>query len=174
MEQRVKLIKSYNDNSNNISSIVSQMIQTRGKLERDLKKYIEFNSEFDNECPLCGDSKESIEVLINQINEKAASLRASLDVNAKAFDNELEDFYSNYIEVIIGNIEEWLEKNTLEKDFITQLVEYRDSIPDMEKAKDWFREQNISIDPYINSEMKFVEDIEKIFQALQKEIKRKN
>ncbi|MCP9282425.1 AAA family ATPase [Bacillus safensis] len=173
VEQRVKLIKSYNDNSNNISSIVSQMIQTRGKLERDLKKYIEFNSEFDNECPLCGDSKESIEVLINQINEKAASLRASLDVNAKAFDNELEDFYSNYIEVIIGNIEEWLEKNTLEKDFITQLVEYRDSIPDMEKAKDWFREQNISIDPYINSEMKFVEDIEKIFQALQKEIKRK-
>lgn len=173
VEQRVKLIKSYNDNSNNISSIVSQMIQTRGKLERDLKKYIEFNSEFDNECPLCGDSKESIEVLINQINEKAASLRASLDVNAKAFDNELEDFYSNYIEVIIGNIEEWLGKNTLEKDFITQLVEYRDSIPDMEKAKDWFREQNISIDPYINSEMKFVEDIEKIFQALQKEIKRK-
>lgn len=173
VEQRVKLIKSYNDNSNNISSIVSQMIQTRGKLERDLKKYIEFNSEFDNECPLCGDSKESIEVLINQINEKAASLRASLDVNAKAFDNELEDFYSNYIEVIIGNIEEWLEKNTLEKDFITQLVEYRDSIPDMEKAKDWFREQNISIDPYINSETKFVEDIEKIFQALQKEIKRK-
>src|SRR5690606_37037785 len=131
VERRVELIKSYKANSNNISSIVSQMIQTRNKLEKDFSTYIEVNPEFDKECPLCGDSKESLAVLISQINEKTDSLRASLDVSAKTFHNELESLYSNHISIIIERIEKWLLDSELEKDFIFQLIEYKNTFPDM-------------------------------------------
>ncbi|MFU1795409.1 AAA family ATPase [Paenibacillus azoreducens] len=173
VEQRIKLIKSYKDNSNTISSIVTQMIQTRDKLEKDFKTYIEMNPEFASECPLCGDSKESLEVLIAQMNEKTARLRASLDTNAKTLNDEMESLYNNYISVIIDKIENWLYDNSLDKAFITQLVEYNDFIPDMEKAKEWFKEINIDITQYINREMKFVDDIGVRMQSLQQEIQSK-
>ncbi|WP_040205919.1 hypothetical protein [Bacillus sp. JCA] len=149
------------------------MIQTRGNLERDFKTYLEINPESAKECPLCGDSKESLAVLIAQMNEKTASLRASLDASAKNFEDELETLYTKHISVIIELIEKWLHDNTLDKAFITQLFEYKDSIPDMEKAKDWFRELNINIDPYINREMKFIDDIGERVQSLQQEIQSK-
>ncbi|MDF9611013.1 AAA family ATPase [Bacillus cereus] len=173
VEQRIKLIKSYKDNSNTISSVVTQMIQTRGKLELDFKTYTGINPESANECPLCGDSKESLAVLIAQMNEKSASLRASLDANAKTFDDELETLYTNNISVIIERIEEWLYDNALDKAFITQLVEHKDAVLDMEKAKEWFRELNINIEKYINCEMKFVDDIEEKVQSLKQEIQNK-
>lgn len=170
VERRVELIKSYKANSNNISSIVSQMIQTRNKLEKDFSTYIEVNPEFDKECPLCGDSKESLAVLISQINEKTDSLRASLDVSAKTFHNELESLYSNHISIIIERIEKWLLDSELEKDFIFQLIEYKNTFPDMEKVKKWFRELQINIDIYINHEMNIVTDLDERVQALQQEI----
>src|SRR5690606_28372952 len=170
VERRVELIKSYKANSNNISSIVSQMIQTRNKLEKDFSTYIEVNPEFDKECQLCGDSKESLAVLISQINEKTDSLRASLDVSAKTFHNELESLYSNHISIIIERIEKWLLDSELEKDFIFQLIEYKNTFPDMEKVKKWFRELQINIDIYINHEMNIVTDLDERVQALQQEI----
>ncbi|MDQ0230929.1 AAA family ATPase [Metabacillus malikii] len=170
VEQRLELIKSYKANSNNMSSIVSQMIQTRSKLEKDFNTYIEVKPEFDKECPLCGHSKESLAVLISQINEKTDNLRASLDVSAKTFHNELETLYSNHISIIIERIEKWLLESKLEKDFIFQLIEYKNTIPDMEKAKNWFRELQINIDIYINHEMNIVTDLEERVQALQQEI----
>ena len=171
--QRIELIKSYKNNSNTISSVVTQMIQTRGKLESDFKTYTETNPESANECPLCGDSKESLAVLIAQIKEKSESLRASLDASAKTIEDELETLYTNNISVIIEQIEKWLNDNTLDSAFIRQLAEYKDSVPDMEKAKEWFRELNINIDQYINSEMKFVDNISEIAQSLKQEIQNK-
>src|SRR5690606_16372467 len=156
VERRVELIKSYKANSNNISSIVSQMIQTRNKLEKDFSTYIEVNPEFDKECPLCGDSKESLAVLISQINEKTDSLRASLDVSAKTFHNELESLYSNHISIIIERIEKWLLDSELEKDFIFQLIEYKNTFTDMDKVTQWYRDIQINIDMYINHEMNIV------------------
>jgi DNA repair protein SbcC/Rad50 len=173
VEQKVKLIKSYKDNTNTISSVVTQMIQTRGNMERDFTKYIEINPENTLECPLCGDSKESLAVLIAQINEKTASLKASLDASAKTFDNELETLYNHHMNVIIERIEKWLNENTLDMNFIKQLEEYKGSVPDMEKAKDWFRELNINIDQYINREMKVVDEIGERVQALQQEVQSK-
>ncbi|MCR8853679.1 AAA family ATPase [Lysinibacillus fusiformis] len=171
--QRIELIKSYKNNSNTISSVVTQMIQTRGKLELDFKTYTETNPESANECPLCGDSKESLAVLIAQIKEKSESLRASLDASAKTIEDELETLYTNNIGVIIEQIEKWLNDNTLDSAFIRQLAEYKDSVPDMEMAKEWFRELNINIDQYINFEMKFVDDISEIAQSLKQEIQNK-
>ncbi|MEC0235683.1 AAA family ATPase [Paenibacillus kribbensis] len=172
VEQKIKLIKSYKDNSDIISSVVTQMIQTRDKLERDFKTYIEKNPESAVECPLCGESKESLAVLIAQVNEKTARLRASLDTNTKILNDELDSLY-NYISVIIDKVENWLHDNLLDKAFISQLIEYNDSIPDMEKAKEWFKEINIDINQFINREMKFVDDLEAKIQSLQEEIQGK-
>lgn len=143
--QRVNLMKSYNDNSNTISTVVTQMIQTRGRLERDFKTYVEINPESTNECPLCGDSKESLAVLISQMNEKTASLKSSLDASAKYLDDEMETLYTNHINAIIERIEKWMHDNTLDKAFITQLIEFKDSVPDMEKVKAWFRELKLTL-----------------------------
>lgn len=173
VEQRIKLIKSYKSNSNTISSVVSQMIQTRGKLELDFKTYTEINPESSNECPLCGDSKESLAVLIAQIKEKSTSLRSSLDTSTKTIEDELESLYTNNISVIIERIETWLNNNTLDSAFIRQLGEYKDSVLDMEKAKEWFSKLNISIDQFINFEMEFVDDIEERVKSLKQEIQSK-
>ncbi|MCL4100422.1 DNA replication and repair protein RecF [Bacillus altitudinis] len=171
--QRVNLMKSYNDNSNTISTVVTQMIQTRGRLERDFKTYVEINPESTNECPLCGDSKESLAVLISQMNEKTASLKSSLDASAKNLDDEMETLYTNHINAIIERIEKWMHDNTLDKAFITQLIEFKDSVPDMEKVKAWFRELEIDIVQHANNEMKFVDDIGQRVQSLQEEIQSK-
>lgn len=173
VEQRLGLIKSYQDNSTTISSVVTQMIQTRGKLEIDFNTYLENKSESAIECPLCGDSKESLAVLIAQMNEKTVSLRALLDTSAKNLNDELESLYTNYLSEIIEKIEKWLHDNSLDKTFINQLIEYKDTVSDMEKAKEWFSELTINIDPYINREMNFVDDIGERVRSLQQEIQTK-
>lgn len=171
--QRIELIKSYASNSDTTSSLVSQLIQTRRKLEMDFKRYIETNPESSTECPLCGDSKESLVVLIDQIKEKTTNLKASLDTSTKKIEDELEILYINNMNAIIEQIETWLNAYTIDSAFIRQLDEYKDTVLDMKKAKEWFSKLNINIDLFINFEKQVVDDIEERVKSLKQEMQSK-
>lgn len=171
--QRINLIKSYNQNSNAISTVVNQMNQTRDKLLKDYEKFIEFNPNNKNYCPLCGDSKNSFEELLNQINSQTQELEGNFDTVTKKVNDELENLYNEYLNGIMDQIEQKLSVLSMSKEFFEQLRSYNGQITDMAKAKEWFQDLGISIELFINKEMKFVEDLNEKVQALKTEIEKK-
>lgn len=172
VEEKLKQIKIYKENCDTISSVVTQILQTREKLEKDFITYIDANPEMSIECPLCGDSKEDLSVLIEQMQEKTLKLKATLDTNSKAFNDEIEVLY-NYINVIIDKIQKWTLNNSVDESFYLQLIKYEEFVDILSKAKDWFNEKNIDLNKYINREMKFVDNLDDRIQSLQEEIRRK-
>jgi DNA repair protein SbcC/Rad50 len=171
--QRINLIKSYNQNSNAISTVVNQMNQTREKLWEDYQKYIESNPNNKNHCPLCGDSKDSFEDLLNQINHQTQELKENFDTATKKVNDELENLYTEYLNVITNQIEKRVSVLSLNKEFFEQLKSYNDQITDMTKAKDWFKELGINIDLYTNKEMKLVVNLDETVLTLLSEIENK-
>lgn len=170
---RINLIKSYNQNSNAISAVINQMNQTREKLIRDYEKYIELNPSNKNDCPFCGDSKDSFEELLNQVNERTQELKVNFDESTNKVNNELEKLFIEYLDEIRERIEQNLILNSINKDFFEQLRLYNGQISDMKKAKEWFEDFDIKIDLFINKEMNFVEDLNEKLQSLKIEIENK-
>lgn len=171
--QKIDLIKSYNQNSNAISTVVNQMNQTRDKLWKDYEKFIEFNPNNKNDCPLCGDSKDSFEELLNQINSRTQELKENFDTATKKVNDEMESLYNEYLNDIKNQSERKLNVLSMNKEFFEQLRSYNGQITDMTKAKEWFQELDINIDLNINKDMKFVEDLNEKVQTLKTEIEKK-
>ncbi|PGZ90950.1 ATP-binding protein [Bacillus sp. AFS029533] len=157
---RVNSIKSHNGNSNAISKIVNQMNQTRSKLLKDYEDFLNINSNDQIDCPLCGDSKDSLEELINQIDLGTDQLNHNLDISSKIVNDEIEKLFIEYLNDISQKIEEELILHSVDKSFFEQLKLYKTVITDMEKAKQWFQELGINIDQFINKEIHFVEDLD--------------
>lgn len=173
IEQSIELIKSYSKNANHISSLIVKMIETRDRLETQFNAYQNSTYLETIECPLCGDSKESFEGLTSEINLKTKLLKESLDLDSKKYEEMFNDFYNNYILKIIEQIEEWLKVNELDSKFFKQIVEYKNVISDIEKAKQWFIKESIRIENFINYSEKFIEDIDDKVNALKSEIVKK-
>ncbi|HDR6244295.1 MULTISPECIES: AAA family ATPase [Bacillus cereus group] len=171
--QRINVIKSYNQNSNAISTVVNQMNQTRDKLWREYEKFIEFNPNNKNDCPLCGDSKDSFEELLAQIDNRTEELKKNFDTSTKKVSEELEKIYIEDFNDIINRIEQKLSTTSMNKEFFEQLKSYNGQVTDMAKAKEWFQELGINMDLFINKDMKFVEELNEKTQVLKIEIEKK-
>lgn len=170
---RINLIKNYMANSNAISSIVTQMIQTRSNLEMDFRKFLENNPEAENYCPLCGDTKDSFEELIDQINRKSMELKGSLDSSAQKLTEELEKLYEDYLNILTQAIEISLNASPIDESFINQLKKYKNVVTDMNKALEWFNENGVNINSYINKNVHLVEDLNQKVQLLKEELQNK-
>ncbi|WP_342602822.1 AAA family ATPase [Peribacillus sp. FSL E2-0159] len=173
INQRINLIKTYNVNSNAISNIVNQMNLTRGKLLKDYERFIENNPEKQSECPFCGDTKNSYEELIDQINHRTEELKQNFDASAKTVNDELEKLFNEYLNHIAQKIEGELSLQSLDKDFFEQLKTYKNVITDMIKATEWFLELDINIDLYINKDKKYIEDLDQKVLELKSDIEKK-
>jgi DNA repair protein SbcC/Rad50 len=171
--QRINLIKSYNQNSNAISTVVNQMNKTREKLLQDYNNYIDFNPDNKNHCPLCGDSKDSFEDLLNHINHQTQELNENFDTATKKVNDELENLYTEFLNEITNQIEKRLGVLSLNKEFFEQLKSYNGQITDMTKAKDWFKELGIDIDLYTNKELMLVLNLDERVLTLKSEIENK-
>lgn len=173
IEQNIELIKSYKDSANHISSLVSQMINTREKLENDFIAYKNSEPNALDECPLCGDSKQSLEELTLQIRKKTEVLTRSLDDNSKIYEEKFKELYTNYILIIITQIEKWLEENSIDKHFFNQLEHLNDAVSDMNLAKEWFKDEGIDVDELINYEEKYVDNLDERVQKFKTLISQK-
>jgi DNA repair protein SbcC/Rad50 len=171
--QKIQLIKSYNQNSNAISAVVNQMNQTREKLWKDYEEYIEFDPNNKNDCPLCGDSKESFEELLKQINFRTQELKENFDVSTKKVNDELDTLYKEYFNNVISQIEQKLNNISINKEFFEQLKYNTGQVSDMEKAITWFQKLDIEIESYVNKSMQFVEDLNEKVQTLKTEVENK-
>ncbi|WP_158287217.1 AAA family ATPase [Mesobacillus foraminis] len=170
---RINLLRDYKSNSNTISSIVTQMIQTRGSLEMDFRNFVEKEPDSENQCPLCGDTKESFGVLIDQINRKTSALGAYLNSTDKKLTEELGNLYKDYLNPIIQMAESFLVENHLDESFIIQLKEYKNVIVNMEEAHKWFEGKGIDLNAYINRDVIKVVDLNHRVQLLKEEIQNK-
>ena len=172
--QRINSIKTFNENANGISTIVNQMNITREKLLKDYHKLIDFNPNEKNDCPLCGDPKESLENLIEQINQKTNDLKQNFDESAQLVNTEIEKLYNDILYSITTSIEEELrDSNIVDSAFIEQLKSFKGFITDWNQAREWFNEMDINLDLFINKEMRLVEDLDQRLEALILEIEKK-
>jgi DNA repair protein SbcC/Rad50 len=160
IKNRVDNIKYLSSSSNTISTVVNQMNQTRGRLEKDFEKFINLSPDSKKQCPMCGDTKESVEILIEEINEKTQNLSKHLDKSTQHLDEEIGSLYRDFLNNMIEKIDEKVESINIDEGFISQMRECKNTIPDMDKAKTWFIKNNIDVEKFINKDYLLIEDLE--------------
>lgn len=172
--QRIESIKTFNENANGISKIVNQMNITRDKLLNDYQRFIELNPNENNDCPLCGDQKGSMEDLIEQISQKTNDLKQNFDESAQLVNAEIEKLFNEILYSITVRIEEELRNSIIvDSAFIEQLKSFKDFITDWNQAREWFNEMDIDLDIFINKEMRLIEDLDQRAENLILEIEQK-
>ncbi|MBG9716492.1 ATP-binding protein [Bacillus cereus] len=169
--EKIKFIKSIDKNANSLSKLVESMNKTREKLQRDFELYLKSHPEKKRECPMCGNPKDSLDVLTAEIAAKTLDFEEEFDSATKRVAEEVENLYEEYLQEIMNQIEEKIkESNKLDEDFLQQLDLYKEVVTNFDKAKEWFQQYGINIDTYINTEKKYVKDLDEKFEQLKKEI----
>ncbi|WMT41744.1 AAA family ATPase [Paenibacillus sp. D2_2] len=164
-------LKKVHNSTNNMSKIIDQMNSSRERLSNLFKDYLKNNETKDNYCPLCGSKKETYEELISDIELKTADLKSELDGAAKQVSNELDTIYLNYLNDAVQKVEIKLQSSTvIKEEFLEQLRSLSNVIPDYNKAVEWFSQNQIDLNPYINQEEKFVHDLDERVSNLRRDI----
>ncbi|MEK4382282.1 AAA family ATPase [Aeribacillus sp. FSL K6-2848] len=159
---KINIIKSINNQANELSKLVEKMNETREKLQQQFEKYIQMKKDKDNQCPLCGADWDSFLDLTEHISIKTKEFYSDYDKSTNTVVYETEELYKKYLSAIIKEIENFLSKpeNKIDETFMNQLKKYSGVSNNIQKAKNWFKELGINIEKYINREMKYVEDLE--------------
>lgn len=167
---KIKTIKTVQQSSNNLSQLLNMMNMTRDKLLKDFEQLISLNSNYDNQCPLCGDTKKSFDELSEQITQKTITLTEAYDESTQMVNSEINSLYHEYLNSLIELLEkEIYESSRIDAAFIEQLRTFKDIITNMEVAIEWFKALGVDIDKYINKDLSFVENLEEKVENLKKE-----
>lgn len=159
-------LKTYKLKMGEISEVVQHLNATRETLVTHYNKIQEEDKNI--ECPLCGNQYKSYEDLIISINDKGEKFSQMLDKDTQKYTHLYNELYLNYVDKILLEIEEYLsiEKNIIDEKFYESFIESISNKNFIIQFVKWSENNNLDITSFLNTELKFIEDLDNRIQKL--------
>lgn len=161
VKEKVKSILLLEKNTDEISKMLHKLNTTRERLKNQFENLVSMNENFSKECPLCGSQWSEYSELIDSIDNQKDNLLTYSDTNTNLMEKEINDLYENQISKVIEAIQSYFSDNSfVEETFYKQLLEYKNTIKDIKKAKKWFQEKGLNIELFLNDKEIYLTDLE--------------
>lgn len=162
-------LKTLNKNKSNLEKHINNINIHRKYLNpADKNTYIDINKVEENKCVLCGNTYESKDELINQINNYTKYLESlvgeSYHVNKSAM-NTIKDIMSNKV---LKEIDTYLNEpsNLVDEEFFKQLDMYMTIFKKNINTISLFETIGIDCNGYINKECSYIDNLDVKYQKL--------
>ncbi|MDI3091477.1 AAA family ATPase [Priestia megaterium] len=147
-----KINKLQQDNSG-FSDIILDLDEIRQNLLEKFKKYLRYDENEKNECPVCGNEWTDEQTLFNNIENKRLKYIGKLDHNANQINLHLQELLKVYQEEVIGKINRCLseENENIKESFYQQLKAAIENHEMIAKFIDWCKINDIKIIHFMNN-----------------------
>ncbi|MBJ9978551.1 AAA family ATPase [Bacillus sp. S70] len=166
IEIYISNLKSYKLRMGEVSEVIQQLNVTRETL---MTQYNKIKEEFESvECPLCGNPYKSYENLITSVNEKEKVFSQMLDKDTNKYSELYNELFLNHVDKILLEIEKYLlvEQNIINEDLYKVFIEALRNKNAINNFVDWCENNNLDISSSLNTEFRFVENIDAKVQQL--------
>ncbi|KQL27509.1 AAA family ATPase [Cytobacillus solani] len=161
--EKIDLIKSLNNNTNNFSNAVKNLLSARESLKSQFYSLVNMkpDSIINQHCPYCGQDWKSFKELEKQLEQKTMELQQDLDSNSNKVVKEINQMYNTTLQNMIDQLKSYISDDSrIKDDFFLQLQHYRNLGIDVNKAKVFLEDIGINPEQYFNKEKEFVSDLE--------------
>ncbi|MBY7101166.1 AAA family ATPase [Bacillus sp. 6YEL31] len=174
IENEIKELKFHEQNSNQISESISQLINIREKFIGNFKKHISEHDFSGENCPLCGSNWGTQGELIGALEEQKKVLETMLDDTSKFIKEGLENLFDDLIEPFVKRALTFFKEDNqkiISSKFYFQIKESVLKEEQVEEFIKWLKENSIEFHSLIQNE-KYIEfDIlSKNIISIQKEL----
>lgn len=149
IEDDIKGLKLSKGKMRDFSNLVQQFQLTKVEL---LEQYKKIGNETDPDCPLCGNTFQSYEDLVESIEVQKTKFEKLLSKEDIEYQQSLNDFYETYVIQINKGIESYLSNisNIIPDDFLNQLSEAYRKRTKITEFVEWCIKKEIEIETFFN------------------------
>ncbi|NOV04314.1 ATP-binding protein [Paenibacillus planticolens] len=154
VKQKVETIRSQGQNVSMLSSIVSELNQTRDKLLEKLNAFHTHQGKSKEDCPFCGYDWGDHERLLIEFQAKKEYFSSLYDDSTKVQEQEIKDLFQVHFSAIIQWLEGYLSnpENSVSEAFYTQLeIGYRRE-KEIALFLDFCAQNNIDLSAHTNNQ----------------------
>ncbi|GAA3722130.1 DNA double-strand break repair ATPase Rad50 [Salinicoccus jeotgali] len=177
LDDRLKLIQNLNKHTNQVSSMIKDLLDQRERLKRSFESLIEnHNVEshgIDNStCPLCGQEWENHANLLKVLSNQTELLKMQLDESSKISEQHVKALYDDIINNLVIDIETYSSK-LIDDEIYSHLKMYDDKGFNKEEVAETFNSLGIDINDLVYKQLDNFDDLSQKANVLKNRLKEK-
>lgn len=158
LKDKLTIIKTLKKNSNQISEIITDLLNTRKELNTTFEKLVSNREASGETCPLCGSEWADRDELTNQIFNQTKSLQKKQDESSSEALYHIEELYKNILDKLMDDIKKFTNK-LIDTDVYKVLKDRQQKGFNKLKAKKFFEDLSINLEDFAYNEARNFDDL---------------
>lgn len=174
LKDKLTIIRNLNKNSNQLSSMITNLLNTRKQLENNFERLVNAQGAANDTCPLCGKEWADYIELTNQISIQTKLFQEKQDESSNEAVKLIDELYTNVMDKLIEDIKKLIGDLIGSDIYETLRVRFEKGF-NTARAKEFFENLSINIGEIAYSELKNFDDlptrVELVREKLRKSLK---